>query len=439
MGHSAPALHVAREMVKRGFEVVFMTAPDLRESVEKIGAEYFETSPFFLPGVLEGRDAHPVGVPKLIYDMETCFLASITPRTNTLRTTLEALRERDPNRDVVIVTETVALAVIAFMYGAPLPKGYDKFPKVIDINVVPMLVISEDTAPFGAGLVPDATPSGKGRNKLLNNLFYYEGPFKSVDEHFREILKSLDCTSLPKGFMFDAWFSSYDTTFQMCTPSLDYPRSDLHPSIRYAGALPKRGLDPNFQYPSWWSEIKDNAALPADSPDRKYIIPVAQGTVAVDYNELIIPTIKALAPRSDVIVVVILGVKDAKLPDDLEVPANVRVVDFLPYDAILELADVFVSNGGYGGMMHGVINGVPMVVAGLTEDKVEVTARAEYAGFAINLKTQTPTAEQIATATATILGDAKYKLTAVRLQKENEDMDSLSIIEREILKYARKD
>lgn len=439
MGHSAPPLHIARELVKRGFEVAFMTAPELRANVEKIGAEYFETSSFFPPGALEGRGAIPVGLPKLIYDMESCFLPAIAPRTASMRTMLETIRERDPTRDVVIVAETVSLAIIAFKYGAPLPKGYDEFPKVININVIPLLTSSEDTGPLGPGLPPDSTESGKARNKLINDLIYWMGPFKPVNDHFHEILKSIGCTSVPKQFMFDAWVDSFDTCFQMCSPSLEYPRSDLHPSIRYAGALPKRGIDPNYQYPSWWSEIKENAALPADSPDRKKVIQVAQGTVATDYNELIIPAIKGLGPRSDVILIVILGVQDAKLPEDLEMSANVRVIDFLPYDAGLEYADVFVSNGGYGGMMHGVINGVPMVVAGITEDKVEVSARAAYAGFAINLKTQTPTVEQIGSAVDQIFGDAKYKRAAVRLQQENIDMDTLSIIEREILKYARND
>ncbi|KAH6653961.1 hypothetical protein BKA67DRAFT_535308 [Truncatella angustata] len=438
MGHSAPMFHIAREMIKRGFEVIFMTAPDQKENAEKVGAEYYETSSFFPPGTIESRDAVPVGIERLIYDMESIFLPNLAPRAANFRSLLEMVRERDADRDVVIVAETVSFAAISFMYGAPLPKGYDTFPKVININVVPLLSSSDDIAPFGPGLPPDSTESGRARNRLLNQLMYYQGPFASINEHFHQILKDVGCTSVPKQFMFDAWAESYDTCFQMCSPSLEYPRSDLHPSVRYAGALPKRGIAPNYKYPSWWSEITENAALPIDSPHRKKVIPVAQGTASIDYTDLIIPAIKALGQKSNVIVIAILGVKDATLPADLEISPNVRVVDFLPYDAALEYADVFVSNGGYGGMTHSVINGVPMVVAGISEDKVEVTARAEYAGFAINLKTQTPTAEQIAGAVDKIFGEPKYKRKALRLKQENEDLDSLSIIEREIIKYSRK-
>jgi UDP:flavonoid glycosyltransferase YjiC (YdhE family) len=120
------------------------------------------------------------------------------------------------------------------------------------------------------------------------------------------------------------------------------------------------------------------------------------------------------------------------------VPANTRLIDYLPYDAILEHSDVFVTNGGYGSMMHGIVNGVPMVVAGLAEDKTEVCAGAEYAGFAVNLKTQTPTSQQVYDATDKVLTIPSYKMRAVRHQQENEDLDSVSILQREIMKYARK-
>ena len=105
-------------------------------------------------------------------------------------------------------------------------------------------------------------------------------------------------------------------------------------------------------------------------------------------------------------------------------------------DAALAHADVFVTNGGYGGVTHSVINGVPMVAGGITEDKIEVTARVEYVGLGVNLKTQSPTSEAVAAAVDKVLRDPSYKKVAVRLKAENEDLDSLSILEKEIWKYA---
>lgn len=370
-GHVQPTIHVAQAMVQRGFEVIFITASEFREKVQDAGAEWVEAAKFMTEEDAAARNEIPVPV-RVLFDLEKLFLPAIPVRTATVRTVLERIRERDPAREVIVVAESISAAVVGFKYGAPLPRGYDAFPKTIGLNVVPLVVSSDDTAPFGPGLPPDATESGRARNRLLN-AGLLEGPFKVIVEKQKQIFTDMGCTRWPERALFDCWLESFDTLFQMCSPSLEYPRADLHPSIRYAGALPKKGISPNYVYPAWWSEIQSNTALPAGAPEKKFVIAVAQGTIATSYDEVIIPTIRALAQREDVIVIALLGVKGASLSADVEIPANTKVVDYMPYDAALEHADLFVSNGGYGSMTHGVINAVPMVVAGMTEDKTEVS------------------------------------------------------------------
>ncbi|KAI0127434.1 hypothetical protein BJ170DRAFT_625365 [Xylariales sp. AK1849] len=437
MGHTTPLLRLAKQMTGRGFEVIFMSTSEFKKAIEKTGAEFYESkTPFADIAYLKSRHTLPPGLPTLMADMENMFIKQMAPRSLELRSVLELVRERDPSRDVVVITETMSLAPMPFVYGAPLPKGYEKFPKTININTVPIMILSSDTGLTGSGLPPDASESGRARNNFINQMVV-RGPFGGTDRVFHQSLKDLGCTSLPKTFFQNAWLDSYDTTFQLCVPSLEYPRADLHLSIRFCGAFPKGELDPNFQYPSWWEEIKSNATLPV--ADRKKIVAVTQGTVALDYADLIIPTIKGLAKRPDVIVVAILGVKGASLQatDDFEVPSNARTIDFLPYDAILAYADIFLSNGGYGGLAHGVLNGVPMILAGTSEDKAEVCLRGAYAGFAINLNVQRPTGEQIYEASEKIFSDPTYKHRALRLMQENEDLDAISIIERQVLKYGK--
>lgn len=433
-GHMAPLLTVAGELIKRGFEIIFMTTAEFRAGVEKIGAEFYDSPDFFSLEVLKERETYPQGIPKLMFDLEKVFIASIPSRTAAFRSMLEFVRERDPSRDVVVISETMSQAVVAFRYGAPLPKGYTEFPRSITLNLSPILSSSVDIAPIGTGLPPDSSESGRLRNQFLFSASS-NGPLSQVNDTFHKTLQATGCTSLPDAFVWDVWSQSYDTTFQMCSPGMEYPRSDLHPSIRFAGAVPLKTLSPDLEYPSWWSEIEANARIPES--DRKKVVFVTQGTVQTAYDELIIPTIRALSGREDVIVVALLGVKGAALPAGLAIPANTRVLDYFPYDAVLQHADVFVSNGGYGGLMHGVLNGVPMVLAGITEDKIEVAARAEWAGFAVNLRTQTPTSQQVLDGTVKVLTNPSYKLRAVRQKQENEDMDSLRIIEKEIMKYAR--
>jgi UDP:flavonoid glycosyltransferase YjiC (YdhE family) len=436
MGHTTPLLRLSSDMIARGFEVIFMSTVSFKDSIEKTGAVFHESvTPFADINYLRSRSSLPPGLPTLMADMENMFIKQMAPRSAEFKELLELIRKRDPSRQVVVVTETMSLAPLPFMYGAPLPKGYDTFPKTININTVPIMLLSIDTGITGPCLPPDASESGRARNKIMNEMLV-RGPFSGTDRVFHEALKGLGCTSLPKVFFQNAWLESYDTTFQLCVPALEYPRSDLHRSIRFSGSLPKRAHDPHFQYPSWWPEIKANAALPA--AERKKVVAVAQGTVALDYTDLIIPTLKALSKRPDVLIVTILGVKKATLAvtEDFKVPENARVIDHLPYDAILEYADIFITNGGYGGMSHGVLNGVPMILSGMSEDKAEVCARGAYAGFAINLRAQKPSPEQIYAASEKIFTEPSYKQRALRLMDENEDLDCVSIFERQIMKHA---
>ena len=55
-----------------------------------------------------------------------------------------------------------------------------------------------------------------------------------------------------------------------------------------------------------------------------------------------------------------------------------------------------VTNGGYGGVQIALSYGVPLVVAGTTEDKPEVAARVAWSGAGINLKTATPAPQRCA-------------------------------------------
>ena len=117
------------------------------------------------------------------------------------------------------------------------------------------------------------------------------------------------------------------------------------------------------------------------------MILVNQGTVATDPSELLQPALAALAGE-DALVVAVTGGRD---PSELGlVPANARVERFIPFERLLPHVDVLVTNGGFGAVQLALAAGVPIVAAGQTEDKVEVSARVGWSGVGINLRTQTP-------------------------------------------------
>jgi UDP:flavonoid glycosyltransferase YjiC (YdhE family) len=99
-------------------------------------------------------------------------------------------------------------------------------------------------------------------------------------------------------------------------------------------------------------------------------------------------------------------------------PQNVRIENYIPFEQILPKVDVFVTNGGFGSVNLSLSKGIPMVVAGDTEDKIFTASRVGWSQAGVNLATGHPTVEQIRTAVRTVLSDKKYKENALKLQKE---------------------
>ena len=141
----------------------------------------------------------------------------------------------------------------------------------------------------------------------------------------------------------------------------------------------------SFEEPPWWDELGSG----------RPVVHVTQGTLDnADLGRLLLLTTRALA-HDDVLVVATTGGPDPE-PLRRELPANVRLERFVPHDLLLPHVDVMVTNGGYGGVQQALANGVPLVVAGDSEDKPEVAARVQWSGTGINLHTGRPSPAMVA-------------------------------------------
>lgn len=158
---------------------------------------------------------------------------------------------------------------------------------------------------------------------------------------------------------------------------------------------------------------------------------VTQGTVAnEDFSQLIEPALVGLADM-DVIAVAALGRDPRALM--ARVPANARVAEYIPFGALLPKADVFVGNGGSGSTQQALAAGVPVVIAGETEDKPANAARVAYHRLGVNLQTATPTAQAVAGAVGSLLQDKEVRENVRRLAKVYAQHDVLDTIERLLL------
>lgn len=205
-----------------------------------------------------------------------------------------------------------------------------------------------------------------------------------------------------RGRFFMDILRSADLIAQFTVPAFEFPRSDAPESLRYYGPM-TRVERSGLEAPPWFAELGKH----------RPVVHVTQGTVAnTDFGELVRPTVEALAALDVDVVVTTGGRPVAALTEALAglapQPGRLHVGEFLPYDKLLPLTDVLVTNGGYGGLHHALQHGVPVVVAGDSEDKVETSARVAWSGAGIRLGTSTPTVAQVRSAVQRILGDPSH-------------------------------
>ncbi|HET6826330.1 MAG TPA: glycosyltransferase, partial [Amnibacterium sp.] len=346
-----PLLQVAQALIARGDEVTVLTGSEFAARVEAAGAR-FARLPYddVAPPAAVRPAGNRSGLREIGRLLERLFLDPIEVDHRTVLTLSASL-----GIDAVI---TEPLFVGSSIIGL-LPRGAR--PAVLSIGLFPLPFSSRDTAPYGLGLAPIDEPLNTVRNGLLR-IGADVAVLGGLRRRFAEEVRRLTGVAV-HGSLFDIALSP-DAYAQTTVPQFEFPHRDLSPKVRFVGPLPPPPLG---ELPSWW-----------DYGDRTPIVHVTQGTYAnADPTELIVPTIRALADAPVRVVVTTGGPDPATVAAayGAPLPANARVERFLPYGHLLAASSVVVTNGGYGTVQHALRWGVPLVVSGTTEDKVEVNAR----------------------------------------------------------------
>jgi UDP:flavonoid glycosyltransferase YjiC (YdhE family) len=147
------------------------------------------------------------------------------------------------------------------------------------------------------------------------------------------------------------------------------------------------------------------------------IILVTQGTVERDVEKIIVPTLEAFK-NTDVLVLATTGGSETENLRKRFPHKNIIIEDFIPFGDVMPYADVYVSNGGYGGVLLAIEHELPCVVAGIHEGKSEICARVGYFSLGINLRTETPQRMQLRRSVEEVMNDQKYKINVIRLARE---------------------
>ncbi|ARJ06734.1 glycosyl transferase [Cnuibacter physcomitrellae] len=382
VGHVGPMLVVAEELLRRGWRVRFLTGRRYRAQVEAAGAEYAQ-----LPAEADTLDE--VGTGERNRGRATINLgveeAFVRPAYAAADAVLRLLEEEPAE---VVLHDMTFLGVQA-LFARPA----DDRPLMVMCGIGPAGFSSRDCPPYGLGIIPSSNRAwGRMRDAVLNRTakLVLAPAHKALDR----FLESVGAPTLDGSFFMDVLARS-DLLAQFTVPEFEYPRSDAPDALRFYGPMagPARRPGPP---PEWWPRLQEGTPL----------VHVTQGTVAnTDFSEVIEPTLAALADERVQVVVSAGGAALDGLPP---LPSNAFAASYLDYEALLPRTSVFVTNGGYGGLHHAMRYGVPIVIAGDSEDKVETSARVEWSGVGVNLRTGRPTPDQVGTAVRRLLDDPSF-------------------------------
>lgn len=403
-GDLVPLLQVARGLAERGHQITVVTGSSFRARVEAAGLAFTPVTGLaeIDESFIQERAKLTPGPEMLNYDFIRGFVDAIPD----LHALLQRLLEQDP--DQYLISNVLWSGAFPTALGAPglRPRRW------VAVSPAALTLSSDDTTFFGP--VP-VGPGGdqEAANRAANAQFAMM--MQPAQDRLAEVLRSLGATKdCPP--IFDAIVTVPDAAAVLTVPGFEFERGDAPESVHLVGFLPNPA-PADWQPPAWWGELDGS----------RPVVVVTQGTVTnLDLSELIEPALTGLADL-DVTVVAALA-RDTEL--SIPIPPNARVGGYIPFDVLLPKADVFVTNGGAGGTHQAIAAGVPVIVAGVSEDKPANAARVAYHGLGVNLETGRPAPEAVAAATELVLKDAEIRGNVQRLAQVYAAHDALGEIER---------
>jgi MGT family glycosyltransferase len=413
-GHFNPLTGVADHLRARGHDVRWYTAALYGPKLEALGIPHY---PFVRATDVNSENLTQhfpeyeklgLGPKAIAFSLEKIFFGNLEAH---LRDVLD-LRAEFPFEAIVFDGAFYAGRLIAEKTGVP---AYPLWP-------APTPAPRSKTAPPPFfGLRPMAGPLGWLRNAIVNKML------ESSTRRGMRIWHDLrQREGLPRwdGSVFDLHTDTARKLFMSGVPSMDFPREDWPPNLVFVGALlPRRGKA---------STPLDRALAEKLEARAGRVVVVAQGTVDNrDPEKLFVPTLEALS-GSEYLVVATTGGRNTEQLATRFPSSNVVVVDYVDYAALMPRASLFISNGGYGSVMHALVHGVPLLLAGKSEAKNDINARLDHRGLAIDLKTERPSARQIAQGVARIFGSPAYAQAVARVRQELASYDAFDIIGRAV-------
>ena len=395
-GHVNPLTGLAKHLQALGCDVRWYTGNSYASKMEKLEIPHYPFNRAIDIGAGKPQDLFPARekikgqVKKLVFDLIHVFINQAPKYIDDMRD----IREEFAFDTVVAECTFTAIPIVKKIFEVP----------VIGIGIVPLTEASQDLPPMGLGMIPSTSAFGKARQKFLRYITD-RFLFRKANVAAWEILDKY-VVDYKRSNIFDIAVKSSDLYLQSGTPGFEYRRSDMGRNIRFIGSL--LPYTAGRKRAPWYD---------ARLSQYEKVVLVTQGTVEKDVEKLLVPTMEAYKNTDTLIVCTTGGSQTEELRQRFP-ETNIIIEDFIPFESVMPYANAYITNGGYGGVMLGIENELPMVVAGVHEGKNEICARVGYFKIGINLGTEKPAPGQVRKAVDKILNNPIYKTNVQRLGKE---------------------
>ncbi|CAG5010752.1 4'-demethylrebeccamycin synthase [Dyadobacter sp. CECT 9275] len=396
-GHFSPLTSLAVHLKGQGFDVRWYVGGSYGEKVKKLGLPHYpytkaqylnkENLDKLFPEASKIRGT----AARIRFDINRVFLH---PTPNFIED-LTAIYEEWPF-DLIIHD-------VLFLGGSMIREILPV--KSVAIGVSPLFESDSNLPPMGLGKVPARSWLGRMAQQVLSYLV--QGILFKPCNDLHNKIRVQHGLAPTSDSLFDYAVRSADLYFQSGVPSFEYPRQRISPNVRFVGAmLPHtRGIKQHFE--------QADKALEA-----KRVVLVTQGTVEKDVEKILAPTLQAFADDPDTLVIATTGGSCTVELRQRFPQEHFIIEDFIDFHSVMSFANVYVTNGGYGGVMLGLQHNLPIVAAGVHEGKSEIAARVGYCGVGVNLKTEKPKPTQIRRAVNQVLNEVAYRQNVQKMSQE---------------------
>ena len=225
--------------------------------------------------------------------------------------------------------DSVVVGHIPVLLGAPGIRPDASFA----IGIHPITLDSNDTYPFHIDKLPEKGPDARAIHWKAYQARHEHYRTREFDLYWWAKLRELGAIQDTYPSFLHGVVALPEHLMALGVPEFEFPRSDLRSNLHYFGALKsaKKTAPKPADLPSWWDD------LAKAKKEGKKIVAVSQGTVEINFNDLLVPTLEALKDRDDVLVIASTVVMEPEDVPDLVLPANARAAKFIPYDDLLPL------------------------------------------------------------------------------------------------------